>query len=137
MGDLAAADITEVIIANVETPSANRTFFFASWDVSLLHEKIPGVYTVPTVKQRNNDLSENPNVVQFGIFDPMSTKFDPTTNLFRRQPFLNPDGSLATSVPANRLDPVAVFYMSQFPTPNYLDPRQQNAASGPARCAGT
>lgn len=108
----------------------NRTFFFASWDLSIVHEKTPGVYTVPTVKELNNDLSENPNIAQFGIYDPMSTKFDPTANLFRRQPFLNPDGSLATSIPANRLDPVAQFYMSQFPLPNYLDPRQQNAANG-------
>jgi len=108
----------------------NRTFFFAAWDVSLLHETIPGVYTVPTVKQRADDLSENPNIAQFGIFDPMSTKFDKTTNLFRRQPFLNPDGTLATSIPTNRLDSVSLFYMSQFPLPNYLDPRQQNPANG-------
>ena len=47
-----------------------------------------------------------------------------------RQPFLNPDGSLATSLPANRLNSVAQFLVNTYPAPNFLDPRQQNAAAG-------
>ncbi len=108
----------------------NRTFFFASWDLSLLHETIPTVHTVPTIRQRMNDLSEDPNVAQFGIYDPMTTVFNPNTSLFNRQPFFNPDGSLGTSIPNNRLDPVAVWYLNQYPLPNYLDPRQQDATAG-------
>jgi hypothetical protein len=108
----------------------NRTFFFVSWDISLLHEKIPSVYTVPTLKERDNDFSEIPSVSEFGLYDPMTTKFDPSTGFYVRQPFLNPDGTLATSLPTNRLDPVAMWYMKQYPNPNYLDPLQQNAATG-------
>ncbi len=108
----------------------NRTFFFASWDISLLHEKVPGVYTVPTAPERNDDFSDNPSVAQHGIYDPMTTKFDPATGLYVRQPFLNPNGTLATSIPQSRLDPVALWYMSQYPLPNYLDPLQQNPATG-------
>ncbi len=45
-------------------------------------------------------------------------------------PFLNPDGTLATKLPPDRLDPVAVWFMNQFPTPNFLDPREQDASRG-------
>jgi hypothetical protein len=60
----------------------------------------------------------------------MTTKFDPATGLYVRQPFRNPDGSLATSIPASRLDPVVLWYLNQYPLPNYLDPLQQNPATG-------
>lgn len=108
----------------------NRTFFFAAWDISLLHEKVPNIYTVPTALERNNDFSDNPNIAQYGIYDPMTTTYDSTTGLYVRQPFLNANGTLATSIPANRLDPVAQFYLNSYPMPNYLDPLQQNAATG-------
>ena len=107
----------------------NRTFFFAAWDVSLLHEKVPEVYTVPTVRERHDDFSEIPSISAYGIYDPLTTK-PGAGGIYVRQPFLNPDGSLATSIPASRLDPVAQWYVGQYPQPNYLDPLQQNAAAG-------
>lgn len=108
----------------------NRTFFFGSWDLSFLHQKNPVVYTVPTTLERNNNFSDNPSVSQFGIYDPMTTKFDPATGLYARQPFRNSDGTLAAGIPASRLDPIALWYLNQYPLPNYLDPLQQNAATG-------
>jgi hypothetical protein len=107
-----------------------RTFFFTSWDLSFLHQKSPRLYTVPTLKMRNNDLSEDPNVRQFGLYDPLTTKYNPNTFFFERQPFLNPDGSRATGVPADRLDRVALFYLNEYPFPNYLDPLQQDFSKG-------
>src|SRR5262249_53367167 len=109
----------------------NRTFFFTALDVSIMHEKAPaGLYTVPTPLERQGNFSEVPSVQQFGIYDAMTTKYDPSIGHFTRPPFLNPDGSLATSLPANRIDPIGQYIMNTFPLPNFLDPRQQNAAAG-------
>jgi hypothetical protein len=108
----------------------NKTFFFAAWDISLLHSKAAFLGTVPTLLQRQGNFSEFPNVVQYGLYDPMTTTYDAAQGVFNRQPFLNSDGSLATSLPANRLDPTSMWFMSQYPVPNFLDPRQQDAAAG-------
>jgi hypothetical protein len=108
----------------------NRTFFFASWDVSLLHARKVATYTVPTMLERAGNFSEFPNIRQYGLFDPLTTKYNAANGTFVRQPFLNPDGTLSTSIPASRMDPTALWYLSQFPQPNFLDPTQQNAAAG-------
>jgi len=109
----------------------NRTFFFAAWDISMLHERVPGVYTVPTVKMRSGDFSEDPNIAQYGMYDPMSTKYDPNaSSYYTRDQFTNPDGSMATSLPGDRIDHVAQWYVNQYPLPNYLDPREQNFSEG-------
>src|SRR5262249_49474410 len=49
---------------------------------------------------------------------------------FTREALLNPDGTLATKLPQGRFDPVAQWFMNQFPAPNYLDPREQDASRG-------
>jgi hypothetical protein len=109
----------------------NRTFFFVSWDISPLVQRTPGVFTIPTLKERTGDFSEIPSVAQFGIYDPMSTKRDPSSPTgYSRQPFLGPNGSLATRLPASRLDPIALWWINQYPAPNYLDPLQQDASAG-------
>jgi hypothetical protein len=69
-------------------------------------------------------------VVQYGIYDPMTTVYDPSLGTFTRRPFLNAGGSLATRIPADRIDPVTAWLINQYPAPNFLDPRQQNVASG-------
>jgi len=80
--------------------------------------------------ERQGNFSEVPGVVQYGLYDPLTTKYNSSLGYFTRQPFTNPDGTLATSLPANRLDQSALFFLNSFPTPNFLDPRQQNAAAG-------
>ena len=70
---------------------------------------------------RQGDFSEDPNVVSNGIYDPYTTVGPDSNGLFSRQPFLNADGSMATSIPTNRLDPTAMFFMNSFPTPNHID----------------
>jgi hypothetical protein len=107
-----------------------RTFFFVGWDVSLLHENGSTLQSIPTLLERQGNFSEIPSVRQYGIYDPLTTVYSSSLGTFTRQPFLNPDGSLATSLPAQRLDPFASYMMNQFPAPNYLDPRQQNPAAG-------
>jgi hypothetical protein len=108
----------------------NRTFFFASWDVSLLDGRKQAVYTVPTLLERQGNFSQIPSVAQYGLYDPLSTTYNAQTGTFVRQPFLNNNGTYATSIPASRIDPTAQYLLNQYPAPNYLDPTQQNAATG-------
>ena len=128
----------------------NRTFFFAAWDLSRLIEKAPGaLFTVPTLKMRNGDFSEIPSVQQYGIFDPLSAIKVPTSYVVDRTAFGTPIAgdpsgclashiqasggkscALATSIPTNLIDPVSQWYLNQYPAPNFIDPRQQNAAAG-------
>jgi hypothetical protein len=101
----------------------NKTFFFFSGDVTRLHLLGNKVFTVPTARMRQGDFSEDADVLSHGIWDPYTTVGpDPNTGLFQRQQFLNPNGSLATSIPNNRLDPTAMYFMNSFPSPNYNDP---------------
>jgi len=128
----------------------NRTFFFFSYDVAILHLSGNNVYTVPTALMRTGDFSEDPSVVSNGLWDPYSTNGpDPVTGLFQRTAFGtpapgNPFGAsgclnssveagatapvpyatcnFATAIPQARLDPTAMFFVNSFPLPNYNDP---------------
>ena len=100
----------------------DKTFFFYSLDKTVLHLLGNQTFTVPTPRMRNGDFSEDANVVNYGIADPYSAVGPDANGLFKRDKFLNPGGSLATSIPANRLDPIALYYMKSFPLPNYNSP---------------
>jgi hypothetical protein len=100
----------------------DRTFFFFSYDKTILHLLGNQTFTVPTARMRNGDFSEDPNIAQYGIFDPFSTVGPDANGVFKRQPFLNPDGSLATSIPVSRQDPTAMYFIKSFPLPNYNSP---------------
>ena len=99
----------------------DRTFFFLSIDAQTLHQSGNGVYTVPTPLMRQGNFSEDPNVVANGIYDPYTTVGPDVNGLFARQPFLSPNGSMATAIPASRLDPTAMFFVNSFPLPNHID----------------
>ncbi|HKW97034.1 MAG TPA: TonB-dependent receptor [Bryobacteraceae bacterium] len=100
----------------------DKTFFFFSMDKTILHLLGNQVFSVPTARMRNGDFSEDPNVANYGIFDPYTTVGPDANGLFTRQPLQNPDGSVATKIPANRLDPTAMFFINSFPLPNYNSP---------------
>jgi Carboxypeptidase regulatory-like domain len=125
----------------------DKTFFFFSWDTSILHLIGPGVYTVPTPLMSQGNFSEDPNT-QYGLWDPYTTQGPDSNGEFARSMFgtpLVPNGCTGylqansngtttavnpttqtcnptNSLPLNRLDPVAMFFMKSFPQPNYLDP---------------
>jgi hypothetical protein len=124
----------------------NRTFFFFSSDTSILHLKGNNVFTVPTAQMRQGNFSEDPNVVQYGIWDPNSTAGPDVNGLYQRTAFGTPvpgnpfgaNGCLntsvetgagqgvktcnfATQVPTSRLDPTAMFFIQSFPLPNHID----------------
>ena len=50
------------------------------------------------------------------LYDPYSTTFDMTTGEYRRTPFSTP------VVPPECIDPLAAFYLSSYPDPNFVDP---------------
>ncbi len=114
----------------------NRTFFFVSYDLSLLHESKPTLLTVPLLQDRTGDFTSNPrfdpvcdpvNRPSRCIFDPYSTTGPDANGLFHRTDFPTP------VIPPGSIDPLAAFYVSTFPAPNFLDPLQQ----GPAGCKNT
>jgi hypothetical protein len=107
----------------------NRTFFFVSWDTSLLHQKQNKVLTVPLPAFRNGDFTGDPNLapncgpdypgVTNCLYDPFTTTGPDEDGYFYRTPFPTP------VIPQSRIDPTAKFYVDSFPNPNYLDPLQQ------------
>lgn len=113
----------------------NRTFFFASWDVSLLHENKPTILTVPLPAERNGDFTGDPrfapvcgvNGATNCLYDPYSTTGPDKNGQFHRTPFLTP------VIPAKQIDPLAAFYLASYPNPNFVDPLQQ----GPSGCGIT
>jgi len=125
----------------------DKTFFFFSWDTSILHLTGTQTYTVPTPLMRQGNFSEDPNAA-YGLWDAFSTQGPDSSGVFARSAFGTPltangctgylrknaDGTttavnptattcgFANQLPASRLDPVAMFYMNSFPAPNYLNP---------------
>ncbi len=111
----------------------DRTFFFASWDVSMLHENKPTILTVPLPAERQGDFTGDPrfapvcgaNGAANCLYNPYTTVGpDPVTGQFSRTAFPTP------VIPQNLIDPVAKFYVASFPDPDFLDPLQQ----GPDGC---
>jgi hypothetical protein len=123
----------------------NKTFFFFSWDESILHLNGSTVLSVPTALERTGDFSEDVNAAQYGIWNPYSSAGPAADGTFARSAFgtpvagspigctgviegttsVNPtsaDCNFATKIPTNMLSPTAMFFMNSFPLPNYLNP---------------
>lgn len=125
----------------------NKTFFFFSFEHTILHLSGNQVFSVPTPAMRQGNFDEDPNSVNFGIWNPYSTVGPSSSGLFTRTAFGTPvagnpygaNGCLntsveagstaaiktcnfATQIPANMLDKASMFFMNSFPMPNYVDP---------------
>lgn len=80
----------------------DRTFWFFNYEGLSLRRGQTFAPSVPTTRMRTGDLSEINNA----LFDPATTIPDPSRpNGFLRQPF---PGNV---IPANRIDPIARFFM--------------------------
>jgi len=108
----------------------NRTFFFASWDISMLHENKPNILTVPLPNEVKGNFLGDPrfdavcdpvNAPSRCLYNPYSTTGPDANGLFHRTPYATP------VLPSGSFDSLATFYLSSFPAPNYLDPLQQVA----------
>ncbi len=82
----------------------DKTFFFVNYEGQRRRRQTTTIATVPTVAQRNGDLS----TLGGQIYDPMSG--DPATG--RRQPFPN------NIIPPNRIDPISKALLKYWPEPN-------------------
>jgi Carboxypeptidase regulatory-like domain len=109
----------------------DKTFFFASYDVSFLHENKPTILTVPLAGEKNGDFTGDPrlapvcdpaNGVTNCLYDPNSTTGPDANGLFHRTPFTTP------VIPSSMIDPLAAFYVSSYPDPNFVDPLQQGSS---------
>ncbi len=91
----------------------NRTFFFFSWETLLERGGRTFTNTVPSEKELAGDFSGTFNSAgkQVVIFDPLSTKYDPTTKTYTRTPF---SGNV---IPSTRFDPIAKKVLGFFPKP--------------------
>ncbi len=122
----------------------DKTFFFVSFDATILHQSGNSAYTVPTPLMLQGNFSEDPNVVSNGLWNPSSTVGPQSDGTFQRTAFGTPinntygPGCLNTSVeagaaagvqtcdfsaqiPTAMLDPTAKFFMNSFPAPNHID----------------
>jgi len=102
----------------------NRTFFFVSEEMTLLHQRENRILTVPTLQERTGNFTGEPSYDN--VCDPVSAPnnclYDPATTAsdgqgwYTRTPFTNP------VIPADRIDPLAKFYIDSIPAPNFTDP---------------
>ncbi len=109
----------------------NKTFFFFSWETSLLHENKNQIYTVPTPQERAGNFSDRPdlgNCPACQIYDPYSTTGPDANGLFHRTPIAG------NVIPPNQIDPLAAYYVASFPNPNFLDPLQQGGSGCGSFC---
>ena len=130
----------------------NRTFFFFSYDKTILHLEGTQVLTVPTALMRTGDFSEVPNITQLGIFNPYSSVGPDNNGVFARSAFgtpITPNGctgyisggqavnptaatcnfsaQIPTTIPTPNgsiqgLNPTALYYLNSMPLPNYINP---------------
>jgi carboxypeptidase family protein len=77
---------------------SNKTFFFGDYEGFGQQQGVTNLITVPTMKMRSGDFSE----LTTPIYDPLAT---PRTAF---------QGNV---IPSNRLDPIALRFMSLYPTP--------------------
>ncbi len=80
------------------------------------------IFTMPTVAERQGDFSAKYaiNPTKYGIYDPLTTKYNSKTGIYERQPF--PENK----IPATRiLNPMYKFYEKLYPLPN--NPPQMDA----------
>lgn len=92
----------------------NKTFFFFSFEQLIERPSLTNTRTVPTARELAGDFSQTFNSAGklVTIYDPLTTKFDPVTKTYTRQPFLN------NIIPSNRFDPIMQKALKTYPLPN-------------------
>ncbi|HEU0120212.1 MAG TPA: TonB-dependent receptor [Bryobacteraceae bacterium] len=92
----------------------DKTFWFFMHEGVRQRTGTSTITTVPTADQRNGDFSTTfPSLNQrVNIFDPFSTRRDPSTNALVRTQFPN------NVIPGNRMDPVARNLVTMWPNAN-------------------
>ncbi|HET8550479.1 MAG TPA: TonB-dependent receptor, partial [Bryobacteraceae bacterium] len=97
-------------------------FIFNGFKDSKTEEPGNKLFSVPTEAERRGDYSRllAINPARYQIYDPLTTRLNPTTGLYEREPF---PGNI---IPQNRfLNPIYKFYEKLMPLPN--NPPQMDA----------
>lgn len=103
----------------------NRTFFFVSEDVSILHENVNRILTVPLPAAKRGDFRGDPRYAQACdpsagvtncLYDPFTTTGPDANGYLHRTPFVTP------VIPQGRINSLAQFYLNSIPDPNFVDP---------------
>ena len=92
----------------------SKMFFMTSFEGLRERRQSQTTTTVPTLAQRNGDFSQTfaQNGQLIRIFDPFTTRANPSGSGFVRDQFAN------NVIPASRIDPVAARVLGYFPLPN-------------------
>ncbi len=90
----------------------NRTFFFADYAGSRLHEAGIDFGTVPSMAERNGDFTDRGLM----IYDPNTLVTDPNSPLYGTRSLINP--SDPSVIPTNRIDQIGQNIANLYPLPN-------------------
>lgn len=94
----------------------NKTFFFGDWQGTRIRQGLTYLSTVPTAQMRAGNFNESfPKAPASIIYDPMTTRTDPVTGQYVRDPFPN------NIIPANRLNPIGSNILGLYPLPSFTD----------------
>ncbi len=91
----------------------DKTFFFFDYQGTTNIQGIPSLTQVPTADERAGIFTESfPGAPEVPIYDPNTTRTDPTTGFTVRDQFQG------NTIPSGRINPIATKMLSYFPLPN-------------------
>jgi len=93
----------------------DKTFFFFTYEGLRLTQRYSAFKGSPTEDLRNGDFSNYKPTGEdtvYTIYDPLTTRFDPATGLYVRDPFPN------NRIPEHRISAMAKAALSRYPLPN-------------------
>jgi hypothetical protein len=106
----------------------NKTFFFSSFQGNNIDEGLTTLLTVPTSLMHQGIFTESfPGAPAATIFDPSTTRTDPTTGQLVRDPFPN------NTIQPNRIDPIGKKILDLLPLPTFTDRLAGNYLSNPIK----
>lgn len=107
----------------------DKTFFFGDFQGNKIRQGLTVLSTVPTALMHQGNFTEAftgaPKVL---IYDPATTRKDPTTGQWVRDTF--PGGYI---IPPNRIDPIGQKLVDLWPLPTYTDRLANNYLSNPVK----
>ncbi len=104
----------------------DKTFFFGDFQGNLIRQGLTILNTVPTQLMRQGIFTESfPNAPAATIYDPTTTRLDPATNQYVRDPFKN---NIITNP-----NPIGKKLINLYPLPTFTDRLGGNYLSNPVK----
>lgn len=106
----------------------DKTFFFAGFQGNNIDEGLTTVLTVPTALMHQGIFTESFAGVPLPIiYDPATTRIDPSTGLLTRDPFPG------NRIPADRISPIGQALLNLLPLPTFTDRLGGNYLANPVK----